>query len=102
MLSSVSIGQSSSVNSDDNSGMFTIIDEDTAIESMTNGISTEDLTNGGAIQDVSIALVSNRTRTIQDILISNRLLSMGYNNGRLQVLPPKMDVSKDEYQAASQ
>ena len=47
MLSSVS--QSPSISSEDNISTLTIIDEDTALENVTQGISEEDLTNGGPI-----------------------------------------------------
>ena len=83
----------------DNSGTLCITNEDTAMETVLEGISPEELTNGGAIEEVSRALVSNRTRAIQDTLLSSRRLRMGYHHGRLQVLPqkwtfPKMNVKQ--------
>ena len=89
MLSTVSSATCPSLISEDNSGTFIITDEDSALTNVTEGISEDDLSNGGCIQDESEALVNRRTRTIQDALLSSRRLRMGYHNGRLQVLPPK-------------
>ena len=78
----------------ENSGMLLIQDEDNALEHVTEGISEDDLANGGTIQEESEALVNSRTRTIQEALLSSRRLTMGYHHGRLQVLPPKWTFPK--------
>ena len=74
---------------EENSETLLITNEDNALEQVTEGISEDDLANGGTIQDESEALISSRTRTIQEALLSSRRLKMGYHHGRLQVLPPK-------------
>ena len=78
----------------ENGGTLLITDEDNALEHVTEGISEDDLANGGTIQDASEALISSRTRTIQEALLSSRRLRMGYHHGRLQVLPPKWTFPK--------
>ena len=78
----------------ENGGTLLITDEDNALEHVTEGISEDDLANGGTIQDESEALISSRTRTIQEALLSSRRLRMGYHHGRLQVLPPKWTFPK--------
>ena len=78
----------------DNSEALCITNEDTAMEAVLAGIRPDELTNGGPIQEVSRALVSNRTRTLQDTLLSSRRLRMGYHHGRLQVLPPTWTFPK--------
>ena len=78
----------------ENSGMLLIQDEDNALEHVTEGISEDDLANGGTIQEESEALVNSRTRTIQEALLSSRRLTMGYHHGQLQVLPPKWTFLK--------
>ena len=80
--------------SEDNCGILSIVNEDSAHDNVTEGISEEDLGNGGPIQDASEELVRTRTLTIQDALLSSRRLKMGYHNGRLQVLPPKWTFPK--------
>ncbi len=39
--------------SEDNSGIVSIIDEDSALDNVTEGISKENISNGGPIQDAS-------------------------------------------------
>ena len=62
------------------SGTLFISDENNALENVTEGISENDLANGGTIQDESEALVNRQTRTIQEALLSSRRLKMGYHN----------------------
>ena len=76
------------------SGTLVITDENNALDNVNEGISENDLSNGGTIQDECEALVNRRTRTIQEALLSSRRLKMGYHNGRLQVLPPKWTFPK--------
>ena len=57
MLSSVS-NPCPSLMSEDNGGIFSIIDEDSALDNVTEGISEKDLSNGEPIQDASEALVT--------------------------------------------
>ena len=76
------------------SGTLVITDENNALQNVNDGISENDLANGGTIQDECVALVNRRTRTIQEALLSSRRLKMGYHNGRLQVLPPKWTFPK--------
>ena len=78
----------------DNSGTLCITNEDTALENVLEVISSDELTNGGPIQEAPRALVGNRTRTIQDTLLSSRYLRMGYYHGCLQVLPPTWTFPK--------
>ena len=60
MLSSVSI-PCPLLTSEDNSGILSIVNEDSALDNVTEGISEEDLGNGGPIQDASEALVRTQT-----------------------------------------
>ena len=83
--------------SQDNQGSLTdlhIQDEEDALTNVHEGITPEELNNDGPLQDASRALVSNRTRTIQETLLSSRRLTMGFHHGRLQVLPPTWKFPK--------
>ena len=71
-----------------------IENEDAALATVYEGINEDELNDNGPIQDASRALVNNRTRTIQDALLSSRRLRMGYHHGRLQVLPLKWQFPK--------
>ena len=94
MISRVECNVQVSPSEIDNSEALCITNEDTAMEAVLEGIRPDELTNGGPIQEVSRALVSNRTRTLQDTLLSSRRLRMGYHHGRLQVLPPTWTFPK--------
>ena len=76
------------------SGTLLISDENNALDNVNEGISENDLSNSGTIQDECEALVNRRTRTIQEALLSSRRLKMSYHNGRLQVLLPKWTFPK--------
>ena len=64
-----------------------IQNEDSEIENIFEGISPDELTNGGQVQDASRALVRQRRTSVQASLRASRLLRMGFYSGRLQVLP---------------
>ena len=95
MLHRLHQSQSSLESSEDNNTAELLIEnEDVALATIYEGINEEELNNNGPIQDATRALVSTRTRTIQDALLSSRRLRMGYHHGRLQVLPPKWQFPK--------
>ena len=78
----------------DNSGTLCITNEDTALENVLESIIPDELTNDEPIQEASNALMNNRTRTIQESLLSSRRLRMGYHHGRLQVISPTWTFPK--------
>jgi hypothetical protein len=61
---------------------------------VSKDIDSEELRNDGRIGDESRALVATRSQHIKDTLLSSRRLTMGYHNGRLQVLPPTWTFPK--------
>ena len=66
--------------------ILAIQNEDDKAENIFDGITPDDLTNGGQVQDASRALARQRRTSIQASLHASRLLRMGFHSGRLQVL----------------
>lgn len=71
MLGNVQQQRAVSPSESDNDGNLCLINEDTALDNVLEGINPDDLTHGGSIQEEAIALVCNRTRTIQGTLLAS-------------------------------
>ena len=78
---------------------LTIQNEDSEIENIFDGITLDELTNDGQIEDASRSLVFQQRTYVQASLRASRLLRMGFHSGSLQVFPvqwtlPKMNIKQ--------